>query len=251
MFHTEYLGYEKHSNFLLLFIVLYITYRIFLYSISCRVVLTHSDETCFIKYKNAITNKPVEIPLHQYINITCPLLTNPQKNQFQSHPFLWSGHLQTIFTGIYGELIYKQKCKFDREYVTTSDGGIVSLDFDVNGNKDSDYYVLIFHGLSGGSHNAYCQELIEAVRTYGYQCVAMNFRGCNNTPVKSPQLYSGSYTDDIDTAITYLKKRNPKAQVFGVGFSAGANILLKVLIINVVLWGTGEKLSVIGGCFDS
>lgn len=55
----------------------------------------------------------------------------------------------------------------------------------------------------------------------------MNFRGCSETPVKSPQLYSGSWTADVELCIQHIMARNPEITLFGVGFSLGANVMTK------------------------
>jgi uncharacterized protein len=71
------------------------------------------------------------------------------------------------------------------------------------------------------------QELVVAIKSYGYKAVVMNFRGCSNTPVKSAQLYSGSSVEDLDTAVNHILDKDPSAVIFGVGYSLGSNVLLK------------------------
>jgi predicted alpha/beta-fold hydrolase len=45
--------------------------------------------------------------------------------------------------------------------------------------------------------------------------------------VTSPQLYSALHTDDLRQAVMYLSTLYPKAPFLGVGFSLGANVLVR------------------------
>ncbi|KAI8606921.1 Alpha/Beta hydrolase protein, partial [Chytriomyces sp. MP71] len=45
--------------------------------------------------------------------------------------------------------------------------------------------------------------------------------------IQTPQLYSGSYTDDVRLIIRHIHERNPASTLIGAGFSLGANILMK------------------------
>jgi predicted alpha/beta-fold hydrolase len=169
--------------------------------------------------------------LLQLLNISVPSLTDPTQNYFWAHPLLPNGNFQTIFAGIYGDSIFKPKLNFKREYLDTADGGVIGLDWteippEITPTTPTPY-VFICHGLTGGSHEAYVQELVEELLKTGYRSVVMNFRGCSNTHVKTARLYGGSSIDDLDFCINHLIKRDPSAVVFGVGFSLGSNVLLK------------------------
>lgn len=57
----------------------------------------------------------------------------------------------------------------------------------------------------------------------------MNSRGCAGTDVLSPHIYSGGYTDDLRIAIAHIQKRlAPNTPLVAIGFSLGANVLVKV-----------------------
>jgi predicted alpha/beta-fold hydrolase len=194
-----------------------------------RIILTHAKETCQIKYKSPVNKQIKEMSLIQMLNVTCPSLTDPRKSFFKVHPLLLSGHLQTLYASLYAEYIHKPRVNYTREVLETEDGGIFSLDWTelpIMTNKRTPY-VLICHGLTGGSHETYVQDLIIAVKVYGYRSIVMNFRGCSETPLKSAQLYSGSFTKDLDLSVNHILKKDPNASIIGVGFSLGSNVLLK------------------------
>ena len=83
-----------------------------------------------------------------------------------------------------------------------------------------------------GSHESYIRCLLEILVNppHNYRAVVINFRGCAETDITSPRLYSAGVTDDTRLAIRYIRKCIPDALLLGIGFSMGANILLKVFI---------------------
>ncbi|KAJ3046088.1 hypothetical protein HDV00_003838 [Rhizophlyctis rosea] len=111
------------------------------------------------------------------------------------------------------------------------DGGNIAVDWCPGPSVkpfDETPCVVICHGLTGGSHEDYVQNLVEVVtRTRGYRAVVCNFRGCAKTELTSMHLYSAGYTDDLDYAVEYISRKLPNAPLFGVGFSLGANVILK------------------------
>lgn len=57
----------------------------------------------------------------------------------------------------------------------------------------------------------------------------MNFRGCADSDIITPQMYNGGYTDDLRTCLTHIQKRlAPNTPLVGIGFSLGSNVLVKV-----------------------
>ena len=205
-----------------------ITYRL-MRCFYCRVVLYHNPATSSIRYKSPVDGRIKEMPLDQMIKITCPALSDPKQNVYYPHPLLFNGHLQTIYASFYANYLMKPKCTFVRELLDTKDGGVISLDWARTPlpRAGGTPYVLILHGLTGGSHETYIQDLIVKLEEYDYTSVVMNFRGCAETEVKTPQLYSCSYTEDVNLAIQHIIKKDPGAIIFGVGFSLGSNVLTK------------------------
>ena len=60
-----------------------------------------------------------------------------------------------------------------------------------------------------------------------YRVVAFNARGCGESDILTPQLYSGAYTDDLRHTVRHVQQRIPSAPLVAVGFSLGANLLVK------------------------
>ena len=88
--------------------------------------------------------------------------------------------------------------------------------------------MILLHGLTGGSHESYIQDVIELVAQEGFQSLVFNFRGCSESKITTPQLYSASYTKDLNIVVEYVHNLLGKEVIlYGCGFSMGANILLK------------------------
>lgn len=46
-------------------------------------------------------------------------------------------------------------------------------------------------------------------------------------PVTSAQLYSAGHTDDLRSAVMYIRSLYPQAELLGLGFSLGASVLAR------------------------
>ncbi|KAI9138697.1 Alpha/Beta hydrolase protein [Paraphysoderma sedebokerense] len=171
-------------------------------------------------------SKVVTLPWVQYILKTCPTFSRPFKSTF----WLFNGHLQTFWAslGIMGGT-----SEFERECVDLPDGGVVTLDWNIPETPyESDTpTVVILHGLTGGSHESYVQDLVAKLNQngYRYRCVVMNARGCAESEIRTPMLYCGAYTADVRIAVKYIKSKIPNAPLACIGFSLGSNILVKYL----------------------
>jgi predicted alpha/beta-fold hydrolase len=131
------------------------------------------------------------------------------------------------------------RVKYRREVLTVSAlqverlPGIVSLDWSIPAchvtYTDQTPTVLLLHGLAGGSSENYIRVTASHLMNCGYRCVVMNARGCNGTQLVTPQLFCANYTDDVRQVVWHLQRRLPNAPLCAMGFSLGANILVKYL----------------------
>ncbi|KAI8996732.1 Alpha/Beta hydrolase protein, partial [Gaertneriomyces semiglobifer] len=173
-----------------------------------------------------------EIPLAALLRRDCPRLTDPKHKgaTFSPTPYIASGHMQTIFAALFADLVTPQ-LTYVRELIYLPDGGNVALDWYPHiPTSDADLalpIIVILHGLTGGSHESYVQDVVRDVSKAGYFSVVANFRGCAKTELTSMQLYCGAYTGDLRHAIGYIRRKSPVVPLFGVGFSLGANVLTK------------------------
>lgn len=92
--------------------------------------------------------------------------------------------------------------------------------------------LVLLHGLSGGSHEAYVRAVVDEITKpeFGFDCVVLNSRGCARTPISTPQLFCGVWTEDIRRFVRLLRKEQPEnRRIYLIGFSLGASILANYL----------------------
>ncbi|KAI9219058.1 Alpha/Beta hydrolase protein [Blastocladiella britannica] len=166
--------------------------------------------------------------LREYLDVMCPALKTP----FRPTWYLPIGHLQTFYASIQEN---DHLVDYYRDMIATPDGGQIAVDW-AKPMGDAVFTpttptVVILHGLTGGSHEAYVQELGHYLGSAPRQirCVVVNFRGCAGTELLTPQLYNGAYTDDFRLAMRHIRKVIPDAKLAAVGFSLGSNVLVKFL----------------------
>lgn len=89
--------------------------------------------------------------------------------------------------------------------------------------------LVLMSGIAGGSHDKYLKHMLRRAVKKGYRVVAFNARGTSESPLTTPQFYSASFTGDARAVMKEMKSRFPKAPLFAVGWSLGANILTNTL----------------------
>jgi len=89
--------------------------------------------------------------------------------------------------------------------------------------------VLILHGLCGCSQSSYVVNLQTLLTQRGIASVAMNFRGCSGEPNRMARSYHSGESDDLRAVLAELRAEFPDADISVVGYSLGANVLLKYL----------------------
>ncbi|KAF3434194.1 hypothetical protein FNV43_RR25297 [Rhamnella rubrinervis] len=141
----------------------------------------------------------------------------------------WNCHVETIFASFFRSVT---DVRLRRECLRTKDGGTVALDW-VSGDDnrllpDSPLLILL-PGLTGGSGDSYVRHMLVRARSKGWRVVVFNSRGCGDSPVTTPQFYSASFLGDMREVVAHVGARYPKANLYAVGWSLGANILVRYL----------------------
>ncbi|XP_051145746.1 embryogenesis-associated protein EMB8 [Andrographis paniculata] len=148
--------------------------------------------------------------------------------RYEPYPLIGANcHVETIFAAFFRSL---PDVRLRRECLRTSDGGAVALDW-VSGDDRSlppDSPVLILlPGLTGGSQDTYVRHLLQRARSKGWRVVVFNSRGCGDSPVTTAQFYSASFLGDMTEVVEHVGSRYPQANLYAVGWSLGANILVR------------------------
>ncbi|KAJ3348248.1 hypothetical protein HDU83_001435 [Entophlyctis luteolus] len=174
-----------------------------------RVVLTHARDTApigaWLRHSATANPRVEKTPLADLVRRACPRIA---RGVFTPTFWLPSGHLQTLWAAVLQKLP-DLRADYDREVLDLPDGGIVAIDWAPRNHRDMP------------------ADSIPSAVANGYRIAAVNYRGCGGVEIRTPLLYAGSFTEDVRLMIKYIQSKNPRSPLVGVGYSLGANILLK------------------------
>jgi predicted alpha/beta-fold hydrolase len=148
---------------------------------------------------------------------------------FRPARWLANPHAQTV-AGRY--LRRRTGVHYRRERLETPDGDFLDLDFaSVRGVEvpAGAPLVLVVHGLEGSSRSSYVLETCRALALEGMGAVAINFRTCGGEMNRTARFYHAGETSDLAFVLDLLAARFLGVPLGAVGFSLGANVLLKYL----------------------
>ncbi len=149
------------------------------------------------------------------------------KNNFRPHGILKNRHIQTLYATLFKKA---PKLQIEKEEFTLSDGDFVDLAWSkIQNHTNTTPIAILFHGLAGSLRSPYIQGAMAELNRAGLSVVLMHFRGCSGRDNLYAKSYHSGETGDALEVITHIHATYPEAQLFGVGYSLGANMLLKLL----------------------
>lgn len=155
-------------------------------------------------------------------------LAPSDESNFAPPWWLRSGHAQTL----YRKFAPLAEVSHRRQRLELADGDFIDLDWSADthaGDADGEQIVLLLHGLCGCSRSSYILALQALLDDLGVPSVAMNFRGCSGTMNRLARTYHSGATSDLDAVYASLREQFPLQSFAIVGYSLGANVLLKWL----------------------
>ncbi|MBA1433312.1 MAG: hydrolase [Epsilonproteobacteria bacterium] len=137
-------------------------------------------------------------------------------------------HVQTLYASLFRKL---PKLSIQVETFTLSDGDFIEAYWHkITKHTNTTPIVILFHGLAGSFASPYIQGAMQAALSHaGFSSVVMHFRGCFGKENREARSYHSGDTQDALEFITAVKEHHPHAKLFAVGYSLGANMLLKLL----------------------
>ncbi|KAJ2848720.1 hypothetical protein IWW36_003125 [Coemansia brasiliensis] len=189
---------------------------------SSRVELLHAPETATINGESLL----------EIIKDECPSLADPEHGRFVPSLLLPTADLQTCYNAICERFGRPRIVKYERELITTEDGGTIGLDWSPPFEQlppDNRPIVVLSHGLSGGSQETYVQLTVKQLTSepYNFRTVVVNYRGCAGVKLTTHVLYNGGFTSDYSFALNHIHSRFPQSSLIGIGYSLGANLITK------------------------
>ncbi len=134
-------------------------------------------------------------------------------------------HIQSVYATFFRKF---PPHKFFIERFTLSDGDFLEPYWYKKPTSNKPI-VILFHGLGGSYQSPYIRGLMQELDRLGFNSVVMHFRTSSGKMNLKPIAYHSGKTDDAKEFIQSVKQRFPSSKLFGVGFSLGANMLLKLL----------------------
>ena len=145
------------------------------------------------------------------------------KSSFKPAWWLPNGHFQTLWSLFFR---IKPKIELNFEKLELEDNDFLELAWTKNDAKN---IVLITHGIVGSYDSVYIKGILKALIKNNLKAVVMNFRGSGNETNRLPRSYNAGDSNDLYQTIKFIRKKEPKSNLFLLGYSLGANVLLKLL----------------------
>jgi len=147
--------------------------------------------------------------------------------QFRPAWWLYGGHPQTLWR----KFAPIEPLIHSRQRIELDDGDFIDLDW-VGQPADpqhTDRIVFLLHGLCGCSGSSYILALQQLLTARGVASVAMNFRGCSGEANRLARAYHSGVSEDVEAVFQKLSAQYANSEFMFVGYSLGANVLLKWL----------------------
>lgn len=144
-------------------------------------------------------------------------------SEFSPSWWLSNPHLQTILAS---KVFKPAPVATLRERIELVDGDFIDINLS---QKPAGDVVAIFHGLAGCVESSYVQGVLGTLEAAGFRPVLMHWRGCSGEPNRLARAYHSGASDDIGWFIQYLQQRFAGQDIYALGYSLGANALLKYL----------------------
>jgi predicted alpha/beta-fold hydrolase len=146
---------------------------------------------------------------------------------FEPHPLLRNAHAQTIAGR------YLPGRRIDLPYTTHElplpDGDRLCVFESIpTGWTPGAPVVLLVHGLGGCARARYVTRVAERLFRLGQRCVRMNLRGAGAGFGLARGIYHSGRTEDVRAVAEWLAGRAPGSPLALLGFSLGANLVLKL-----------------------
>lgn len=132
-------------------------------------------------------------------------------------------HISTILPSLFRKV---DICHYNREKVDTPDGDFFHVDkLEKNNNK----VVILLHGLEGSSYEHYILGHAHEFHKNSFDVYAMNYRSCSGVMNNTTRLYHSGETEDLRLLINKIVSEQRYEEISLIGFSLGANVILKYL----------------------
>ena len=145
---------------------------------------------------------------------------------FEPHPWVRGGHSQTIV----GRYMFGERRRIDSmsHVIELPDGDrLIVLESVPPDWETSQPTALLVHGLAGSADSSYVVRVGWRLLRMGIRVVRMNLRNAGDGFGLARGIYHAGRSDDIGRVVSWLAGQNPDSPIALIGFSLGANLVLK------------------------
>lgn len=149
----------------------------------------------------------------------------PDHQPFTPPWWLRNPHLQTLWPKFFRP---RPQLEMAGERLELSDGDFIDLAWVQEAQGP---IVLMLHGLEGNLRSHYVLPVLSSLARAGLQPVFMFLRGCSDEPNRLPRTYHSGAVEDLAEVLALLRDSG-RPVAAALGFSLGANLLLRYLGLN-------------------
>ena len=146
---------------------------------------------------------------------------------FEPHPWFGGPHLQTIVARSWPWPRHKLPATYAEVELGGGDRTSV-LESIPERWSDGDPSAILVHGLGGCARSPYVVRVGKKLAGQGVRVVRMNLRGAGSGFGLARSFYHSGRTEDVRAVAEWLAVRAPGSPIALVGFSLGANLVLKL-----------------------
>jgi uncharacterized protein len=146
---------------------------------------------------------------------------------FEPHPFLTSGHAQTI-AGAFLRRRFALPIGERRLFRVEQETQLMAHCHWQAGKRKDVPVIVIVHGLEGSSESNYVVGIAEKAYQQGFHAVRLNQRNCGGTEELTPTLYNSAMSADYRRVLEELANGDGFEQIFFAGYSMGGNLVTKM-----------------------
>ncbi len=141
----------------------------------------------------------------------------------------WGPDLQTVRNYIVHDYADLTPWPAESLFFPMANGDRLSASFHRPDNNGKRPTVLLIHGFTGCADSAYVLASARHLLENGYPVLRLNLRGAGPTRQACRELYHAGRSDDFRRVVGDIPKRLAENGLVAMGFSLGANMLLKYL----------------------
>ncbi len=185
-----------------------------------RMLLENAPETEIVISSRPSTNQSLRTVASE------PRFPQVDWSTFRAAPWARGGHLQTIL-GSYLPHPVRGAPSAEHLAPTTHGDHLVLFDSCPPQWKQGDRLVLMAHGLGGCANSPYVRRMAGRLYQEGFRAIRLNLRGAGVGFPHAKQVGHAGRSEDIAAALQFIVEQAPDSPIAAVGYSMGANLLLK------------------------